>query len=323
MTSNILFNLLSRGPLYSDSVYYFDEIDLHLNTKYQFALLKEITENWIPDNCQLWTASHSLGFIEYARQAEHAVIIDFDDLDFDQPQVLAPMPKDSPDIFEIAVSKELLPTLFQGKRIVFVENTDAILYNSLGLSKDVFVSANDRNSVFHKVVSSEFHGVVDRDFLTDEEIPMILKAYPRLHILRMYSIENYLYHPDNLVEHFISEGKEFDRKEYVEALVKEKNAVKGRIVIDIKSSRTGYPYFKEEKFNSRSEQRRFVNREENITASEEIARYLDSDELDTFYKVLPMKTYCKGMPQRQNIDRVKLTRTEWFKNRLAKVLGVC
>ncbi len=321
---NILFNLLSRGPLYNESVYYFDEIDLHLNTKYQFALLKEITENWIPDNCQFWTASHSLGFIEYARQADHAVIIDFDDLDFDQPQVLTPATKDSPNIFEIAVNKELLPTLFQGKRIVFVENTDAILYNSLGLSSDVFVSANDRNNVFYKVISSpDFHGVVDRDFLTDEEIPMIRKEYPQLHILGYYSIENYLYHPDNLADFFNSEGKEFDKDGYIQAIVTEKNAVKGRIVIDIKLSRAGYPYFKEERFNNREQQKRFSNKEENSTASDEIGRCLDSDKLEIFFKVLPMKTYCKALPQRQNIERVKLAKTKWFKDRLAEVLGRC
>jgi len=82
--------LLSRTPFYQDTIYYLDELDLHLNTKLQYALLKEIVENWIPDGCQLWTASHSLGFIEYAN--EHAVIIDFDDLNFDHAQTLFAQP---------------------------------------------------------------------------------------------------------------------------------------------------------------------------------------------------------------------------------------
>ena len=103
---NILINLLSRAPLYQDTIYYFDEIDLHLNTQLQFNLLKEITENWIPENCQFWTASHSLSFIEYAKQAAHASIIDFDNLDFDLPRILYPEPKDNPDIYEIAVGKD-------------------------------------------------------------------------------------------------------------------------------------------------------------------------------------------------------------------------
>lgn len=103
---NLLLNLLSRSALYQDTVYFFDELDLHLNTRLQYNLLKEICENWIPANCQLWTASHSLGFIEYARQSEQASIIDFDDLDFDLPRVLTPEPKENQDVYEIAVGNQ-------------------------------------------------------------------------------------------------------------------------------------------------------------------------------------------------------------------------
>jgi AAA15 family ATPase/GTPase len=148
---NLLVNLLSRGHLYQDTIYFLDEIDLHLNTKLQFNLLKEITENWIPDNCQLWTASHSLGFIEYAKQADFAEIIDFDDLDFDLPRILTPEPKDNPEIYEIAVGKEFLPSLFQQMRIYFVENKDRDIYATLGIANTVFVSDNNRNNVYHKV----------------------------------------------------------------------------------------------------------------------------------------------------------------------------
>ena len=95
---NLIINLLSRATLYQDTIYYFDELDLHLNSKIQFNLLKEITENWIPENCQLWTATHSLGFIKYANESDIATIIDFDDLDFDVPRILSPEAKDNPDI---------------------------------------------------------------------------------------------------------------------------------------------------------------------------------------------------------------------------------
>ena len=53
-------------------------------------------EHWIPDNSQLWTASHSLGFIDYANGSDDAAILDFDDLDFDQPQTLSPAAKSKP-----------------------------------------------------------------------------------------------------------------------------------------------------------------------------------------------------------------------------------
>ena len=77
---NILLNLFIRRESYQDTIYFIDELDVHLNTTLQYDLLKELTENWIPENCQLWTASHSLGFIQYAQESKAAVILDFDQL---------------------------------------------------------------------------------------------------------------------------------------------------------------------------------------------------------------------------------------------------
>lgn len=184
---NLLINLLSRATLYQDTIYYLDEIDLHLNTKLQYSLLKEITENWIPENCQLWTATHSLGFIEYAKQSDHASILDFDDLNFDLPQTLVPEAKDNPEVYEIAVGKDILPSLFQHLVVYFVENKDQDYYASVDIPSTVFVSANDRNSVYHKVRTSEFNGIVDRDFLSDDDIEQIRKRYLKLRVLNYYS----------------------------------------------------------------------------------------------------------------------------------------
>ncbi|MGH9847087.1 MAG: AAA family ATPase, partial [Blastocatellia bacterium] len=87
---NILFNLHNRRAFYQDTIYFIDELDVHLNTSLQYNLLKEITENWLPEKCQLWTASHSLGFIQYAQESAHAAILDFDQFDFDVPHTLTP-----------------------------------------------------------------------------------------------------------------------------------------------------------------------------------------------------------------------------------------
>ncbi|MCE2514389.1 MAG: ATP-binding protein, partial [Acidobacteria bacterium] len=87
---NVLLNLFARREHFPNAVYFIDELDVHLHTRLQHALLREVVEHWIADCSQLWTASHSLGFIEYASEAADAVIVDFDDLDFDRPQVLTP-----------------------------------------------------------------------------------------------------------------------------------------------------------------------------------------------------------------------------------------
>ena len=43
----ILLNFVVRSKFFQDTIYYIDEMDVHLNTSLQYTLLKEITENWI------------------------------------------------------------------------------------------------------------------------------------------------------------------------------------------------------------------------------------------------------------------------------------
>ncbi len=317
---NLLINLLSRASLYQDTVYYLDEIDLHLNTKLQFNLLKEITENWIPDRCQLWTATHSLGFIEYAKQSDHASILDFDDLNFDLPQTLVPEAKDNPEVYEIAVGKELLPSLFQHLAVYFVENKDQDYYASIGIPKTVFVSANDRNSVYRKVQTSEFNGLVDRDFLSDDDIQQIRQHYPKLRLLNYYSVENYMYHPDNLAEYYQKTGKDFDKLDYIQQLKETKNDVKDSLILRIASVRSSYPYFEEPDFNGKPLQKRFRSSQENFDQTAAVQGYLSNDDLETFYKSLPMKDYGKRIPQRQHIAKSDLVKTAWFKAQITTLL---
>ena len=317
---NLLINLLIRVPLYQNTIYYLDELDLHLNTQLQFNLLKEITENWIPENCQLWTASHSLGFIEYAKQSEQAAILDFDDFDFDAPRILSPEPKENPDIYEIAVGKEFLSSLFEKMTIYFVENKDRDYYATVGIPKSVFVPDNNRNNVYHKVRTSDMKGIVDRDFLSNDDIKNIRKQYPSLYILHYYSIENYLYHPDNLEEYNQSKGREFDKIKYIKDLTKAKNEIKDTLSLHIPLSRTSYPYFGEPHFNGNPLQKRFRNEGENIEQSTSVQKYLNSNTFETFYKSLPMKTYCTHLQQRQNIPKSDLVKTKWFKNHIEKLL---
>jgi AAA15 family ATPase/GTPase len=89
----LLLNFIVRQSQYEDAIIFIDEMDCHLNTSLQSRLLKEIVERWVPDSAQLWTATHALGFIEYAQEAENACVLDFDLYDFDQPQVITPSDK--------------------------------------------------------------------------------------------------------------------------------------------------------------------------------------------------------------------------------------
>jgi predicted ATPase len=317
---NLLFNLFVRNRVYTDTIYFMDEIDTHLNTALQALLLKEITENWIPENCQLWTASHSLGFIQYAQQSDRAVIFDLDDFDFDYPKPITPEPKDSPNLYRIAVEKDFLPRLFEHLNIIFVENKDAAYYASAEIKRTVFVPENGRNGVYHKVKSGEYRGIVDRDFLTDEDISEIEAHYNRLQILRYYSIENYLYHPDNLLEYNVKKGRPFDKLIYIQKLVREKNNIKEEIILSLSLNRTEYPYFGEPIYNGKSIQNRFKNKQENFDQSAILHKYLNSDNFEDFYKILPMKKYATELAERQNIGKTELAKTNWFQMQIEALL---
>ena len=310
---NILLNLLSRNIYFRNTVYFLDEIDLHLNTQLQKNLLKEITENWIPENCQLWTASHSLGFIEYANEAEHASIIDFDNLNFDVPQVIIPSPKKNFDVFEIAVSKEFLSKVFEGKRIVFSENTDTSRYNNLNLNNTVFFVGKDKSDVFHKVKnSSAYDGLIDRDYLTDEEIIDLLRVYQNLFILNYYSIENYFYHPENLEEYYKSVGKDFFKDDYKKAIIREKESSKSQILIRFPRARDGYPFYREKENEKKLKAFRFND--------QNILQMIESPDFETFYKVFPAKHFGTQISERQNLNKDNLAKTTWFKTKIEEVL---
>jgi len=309
---NILVDLLVRKNFYQDTIYYLDELDLHLNTKLQYRLLKEIVENWIPAGCQLWTASHSLGFIEYANEVDNAVIVDFDELDFDQPQTLFVQPKNRYDVFEIAVSKEFLSKVLEGKSIVFSENTDTPFYNRMGIKDTIFFTGIDKNDVFFKAKNWHYYGLIDRDFLTDEEIQLICRIYPNLLILNYYSIENYFYHPDNLAEYYQSKQQAFDKVAYINKLSERKVRLKDEIIFGMLGARKGYPFFKENEHAKLRKQ---------FTANKSILALWQSDDFETFYKVFPAKDYARDLPERQNLNKNQLSQTNWFKTQIQSIFS--
>lgn len=305
---NLLFNLFVRNKVYNDSIYFMDEIDTHLNTKLQAALLREITEYWIPDNCQLWTASHSLGFIEYATEIEKGCILDLDDLDFDKTQILTPTSKNSFEIFEIAVSKAFIDRAVQGRKIIFSENTDTPFYNDLNIENILFFVAQDKNDVFHRARNYKQFGIIDRDYLSDEEVLQLRKEYPFLFFLPYYSFENLLYHPDNLAEYYIKVNKPFDKGGYVRKITDLKNQERDYISAGIVLGRSGYPFLKESE-----NAKKLKTFKDNYRGIIDLFR---SDDFETYYKVFPAKDYGRDLAERKNIPQTELAKTQWFKQQI-------
>jgi AAA15 family ATPase/GTPase len=309
---NLLFNLFVRTKFYNDTVYFMDEVDTHLNTTLQYSLLKEITENWIPENCQFWTASHSLGFIQYATEYDNGCIIDFDDLDFDKKQILSPKAKDDFEIFEIAVSKSFIDQVIQGRKIIFSENSDTPFYNDLNIANTFFFVAIDKIDVFHKAKNHKQYGLIDRDYLSDKEVIQLKEDYPGLFFLPYYSFENLLYHPDNLEEYYNSIGKPFDKQAYIDGIITLKNNERDYLAAGIIQARGGYPFYKENE-----NAKKLKTFKETYKGVIELMR---SDDFETFYKVFPAKDYGREMPERLGVSPAQLAKTNWFKQQIQNIL---
>ena len=306
----ILLNFIVRSKYFQDTIYYIDEMDVHLNTTLQYSLLKEITENWIPENCQLWTASHSLGFIEYAKDTDHSVILDFDNLDFDEPQLLEPVKKHLDEIFEVAVPRASISKILGNRKIVLCENKNYELYSLMGLDDFVFTDVQNSNSVFLKIKRDKtLVGLRDRDFLTDNEILKLSEKFPNYKVLRYYCFENYLYHPTNIAEIGLNN---FDPEVYEDEIRALKNQHRHTLVLKISESRKAYEEF----------------RDGGIKADSDIAhlsKALEMNDFETFYPVLSFKDYCMPLVNKYKVDkkdiREKLAQTEWFKKQISSVLN--
>jgi len=318
---NLLFNLFVRNKTYNDTIYFMDEIDTHLNTALQELLLKEITENWIPDNCQIWAASHSLGFIHYAQQSEHATIFDFDNFDFDYSKVLIPAPKDDPDIYEIAVGRNILPVLFKSFVKIFVENKDGDnYYSNLIIGNFLFVKRKDKKAIYDNILSGDNLGLIDRDFLSEQDISILEKAYKNLRILKMYSVENYLFHPYNLIEYCSKHNIAFNDQEYVNEILAEKENIRHELFAKISDSRQTYPFGKEIDPADKSIQVRFSKSDENRKQIATINKEIDSPDFDNYYKHIPMKNYLTQLSIRKTIPKTELSKTDWFKTQIEEII---
>ena len=319
MVFELLLNLYARKHLYQDSIVFFDELDLHLNTSLQFDLLKEITENWIPENSQVWVASHSLGFIDYARQYEKGVIIDFDSLDFDEEQVLKPADKDDLSIFTVPIPISSIENIVQLPSIILCEGKDSKYYS--GQNNKQFFGVKDKFNVLEWCGRFKCLGIIDKDYLfKTESIKLENKFKGKLKVLKYYSIENYLLHPENLREYDLN----FDLDLYKQEIIKTKNEYLQNKISDYFSQiRSNYEILKSRK-DKGLEHDWLIEMED----SSEVLNLLKSDNFEIFYEFFPIKDENKKIKSIQKILKNKskeslyleLSQTNWFKTKISEVL---
>ena len=239
---DLIIDLVLKIRIFDDTIFCIDEPDLHLNTSIQGKLLEEIL-NLIPDNSQLWIATHSLGFIRKAVEiyrnsnGKNAVVLDFSDKDFDQKievKPLVPTAKSMRKLFEIAL--EDLSLMVIPSKIYFCEGKsryninqqsiqrmefDAEVLNKIFYDQDViFISSDGKNGVqkanqlLLKIIKKagglrEIYSIIDRDNVSSEERNKKMSDEPTLKIWSRKEIENYLFDKEIIESYCKQNSKEF------------------------------------------------------------------------------------------------------------------
>ena len=246
---DLVIDLIVKSEEYTETVYCIDEPDLHLSTAIQRKLLVEI-DKLIPENCQLWIATHSIGFMRTLQNdlKEKSQILDFSEKDYftgEQPiQPIVPNRQNWMRIFGTALDD--LTNLIAPNRIVYCEGRaepgingiekglDAQIYENIfsaAFDDTVFVSSggntelDQRSDIAIQILSKVFKGIEilvlkDRDMssgkLTDE---LARKVYlsnnpPNHRVLKRWELENYLFDKEILLKYCKSAELIFNEIDY-------------------------------------------------------------------------------------------------------------
>ena len=249
---DLLLDLYLRKDDFDDTIFLIDEPELHINTSIQKKLLLEIN-NLVGDNCQIWVATHSIGFLR-ALQDElknECQIVHFPagvNL-ASTPQTITPAVKSRSEwlkIFETALDD--LTGLVSPKRIIYCEGRDepgvngqergldAKVFNNIFAEKyhdTLFISSGgntelDQRSeiaiaILTKVFSElEILVLKDRDIssgklTSEQERQEYLKINPPNHrVIKRWEIENYLYDKEVLTNYCSANNLAFNEQKYDE-----------------------------------------------------------------------------------------------------------
>lgn len=247
---DILLDLYLRKDEYTDSIYIIDEPELHLNTAIQRKLLIEINK-MVPDNSQIWIATHSAGFMRALQEELNEVsqIIEFNEENqwASQAYTLTPMKKCRASWQSIfATALDDLTSLVSPKRIIYCEGRaeptwtggergfDAKVLNNIFGERypdTLFVSSggntelDQRSGIAISILSKVFPDVEiwvlkDRDMASGHNVneaarQEYLNTNDDNHrVLKRYEIENYLYDKEVLQKYCQIYEHTFDEAAY-------------------------------------------------------------------------------------------------------------
>ena len=218
---DILLDFVVKRRHFNNTVFCIDEPDAHMNTRLQGALLAELFR-LLPEKCQLWIATHSIGMMRRARDLAlsnpgQVLFLDLGDHNFDQPQVIVPV-KPTRAFWAncLNVALDDLSELVAPSRVVICEGAprgskgkhvavDAQCYELIfgdEFPETVFLASGsageveaDRLALLEAikalVAGTEVTRLIDRDDLSDNEVAERLGK--QIRVLSRRHIESYLY----------------------------------------------------------------------------------------------------------------------------------
>ena len=229
---DLLFDFTIKLQYFNDTIFCIDEPETHIHTSLQSKLLKELYA-LVPNNSQLWIATHSFGMMKEAKRLSEThpgevVFLNFDGYNFDEPVKITPSTCDSvlwSKMLEITLD-DFAPFVFAGT-IVLCEGSsqgnnrkdfDARCYKtiferyhpdtrfySLGSCQDV--EKEKRIIDFVKCMSPQTRIIklIDKDDRSSDEIEDLIGDNVR--VLSRRTIESYLLDDEVLKQWCISVGQ--------------------------------------------------------------------------------------------------------------------
>jgi AAA15 family ATPase/GTPase len=246
---DIITDLIIKTEEFDETVFCIDEPELHLNTSIQRKLLIEI-EKIIPENCQLWLATHSIGFLRALQEElkDKSQVLDFSQKDYFQgSHIITPIKPTRQSwqrIFNTAL--EDLTGLISPKRIIYCEGKDSpgpnreergfdakvfnVIFNE-SYHDTLFVSSggntelDQRSEIAFAILTKVFNDIEiwvlkDRDISsgrlnTENDRKIYLDNNLQSHrVLNRWEIENYLFDKEVLKAYCIASEKEFKEQDY-------------------------------------------------------------------------------------------------------------
>lgn len=218
---DLLLDFIVQARHFDNTVFCIDEPEAHLNTRLQAALLQELL-NLLPENCQLWIATHAIGMIRKARDLQQAnasdvVFLDFEGHDFDSHVLLEPVVVDRKfwgrilhvaldDMAKLVAPEQIV--LCEGRplgagdsgraefdarcyRIIFALEFPDTDFISVGNSTDVYSDRLEIGKAIQTIAAgTKITRVIDRDGRSSTEISDAEKNGVR--VLSRRHLESYL-----------------------------------------------------------------------------------------------------------------------------------